>query len=489
MFHQNTAPDFISASNYPRPGKFGRMFPYLDAWSTDELDPEQYLNIIGDKEDFLYTPIKDPPEGVSIPAGYTYLGQFLTHDLSFDPTSIAERMDDLDFLWNYRSPGLDLDSMYGGGPKISPYLYDDEGAFLLETKNSNFGDVVKVYDVPRLNNKPIIADPRNDENVMVSQLHVAFMKLHNKMLEIAAPHFHGFDRFLEARRMTIWHYQYVILHDYLPKILGEKMREKIIRESRLTRFGGCDEPFIPVEFSAAIFRFGHSQVRNSYQFNQSVSDTTALFPDKRPDRLFYVDWQFFFGEGVDTKILQKSNLTPEDINRIYDFEKYIAGYAIIPASIISPIFVSSLSELGDKNHPINLVKTTLLRGLKLKLPSGQSIAKSLGFDTLNWVKLNEFFNENKFPKELEIQKFQENTPLFYYILAEAVAENNGETLGSVGGYILCEVLTGLLKTDKNSYLNINPDWVPEDINGNKKTKFEMADLLQLAGVFPGAFPP
>ncbi len=487
MFHQNTVPDFISSSNYPRPGKFGRMFPHLDAWSTYERDPEQYLNIIGDGKKFLYTRIK---RFSKIPAGYTYLGQFLTHDLSFDPTSIAERIDDLDFLWNYRSPALDLDSIYGGGPKISPYLYDGNGAFLLETRTTNIGDIVEFYDVPRLKNRAIIPDPRNDENVMVSQLQVAFMKLHNRMLEVVAPHIHGFDRFLEARRMTIWHYQYIILNDYLPKILGEKMREKIIRESRLTRFGGCDEPFIPVEFSAAIFRFGHSQVRNSYQFNISVSDATALLPDLRPEQLFYVDWRFFFGAGVDTKELQNSNLTSEDVKRIYDVDKFTLGRATIPASLISPIFVDSLSEVGDQNHPVNLVKTTLLRGLKLRLPSGQSIAKSLGYAMVDWSKLKGYFNNDRFPSgELRIEKFQENTPLFYYILAEAVAENDGETLGSVGGYILCEVLTGLLKTDKHSYLNQDTDWVPEDIHGNKKPTFDMADLLQLAGVFPGAFPP
>src|SRR5262249_4606722 len=152
-------------------------------------------------------------------AGFTYLGQFIDHDLTFDPNSKLERENDPDALVDFRTPRLDLDSLYGDGPADNPFLYQDDGVHFLLGLNQAFEE-----DLPRNSaeaRRALIGDPRNDENLIVSQLHLAFLKYHNRVvdaLRAIRPELSGEKLFGEARRIVRWHYQWIVIHEFLRAI-------------------------------------------------------------------------------------------------------------------------------------------------------------------------------------------------------------------------------------------------------------------------------
>ncbi len=486
-------PDIASQCTYAR--KFGRLFPHLDAWTTDEQMPSDYLKTISDEQDFLFQSFNDSS---GIPAGYTYLGQFIAHDLSLDPSSTHETLADNEPIWNYRSQALDLDALYGGGPWGSPFLYDHDYKFVLERIWEPSYKQPPFYDIPRYNGKAIIADKRNDENLLISQLHLAFMCFHNKMIDRCKGKFMGEKVFFEARRLTIWHYQYVVVHDYLKQILGIKVWNDALRLLQIGTYFG-QKPFIPVEFASAVFRFGHSQVRETYLFNQYLPLTRPIgLPIEKPGPPpFFVNWQLFFGTGMEARLFPNLNkLTQTEIASIFYVHKYEKeDRCLIHANKISPIFSTTLKKMGPDERPINLVNQNLQRGLKHKLPAGQAIAEMLGCPPVDWTALKYFFISSvngcsKFPSSLNPEWFQNNTPLYYYILAEAYQQRGGQQLGALGAHIVKEVIVGLLKSDPTSYINQKHNWVPKvkTHNGDwvEKIDFSMADLLEMAGVFHGA---
>lgn len=140
----------------------------------------------------------------------------------------------------------------------------------------------------------LIGDKRNDENKIVSQIHALFLKFHNKVFDDLGrfssqrePSRFGNDhnRFLEAQRIVRWCYQWIVLNDYLPKICRKDIVKQIMpsEEEWTPHFKFYDaksgQAFMPVEFSVAAFRFGHSMVRPSYSLNDTTiqSDTTPEF--------------------------------------------------------------------------------------------------------------------------------------------------------------------------------------------------------------------
>ena len=130
------------------------------------------------------------PDNPRIPAGYTYLGQFVDHDITFDPTSKLRGHNDPRTLANFRTPRFDLDSLYGSGPKDQPFLYDwsserHPGVKLLVGASSGEGSITA--DLPRnAQGRALIGDARNDENLAVSAMHAAFLKFHNAILDNGA---------------------------------------------------------------------------------------------------------------------------------------------------------------------------------------------------------------------------------------------------------------------------------------------------------------
>src|SRR6266436_2330016 len=175
-------------------GRFGRMFRTLPAAHFNQKDLEKLAAAMVAKHE-------DPPtsedeiddeENQGIDAGYTYLGQFIDHDLTFDPASSLQRQNDPDALVDFRTPRFDLDSVYGRGPDDQPYLYADGRHFLLGEALTGraLGQALTANDLPRSRAKvvdpngqarAIIGDPRNDENIIVSQLQGLMLRLHNKL--------------------------------------------------------------------------------------------------------------------------------------------------------------------------------------------------------------------------------------------------------------------------------------------------------------------
>src|SRR3954454_9471413 len=160
-------------------GRFGRMFRTLTPAEHTEDDLTKLAAAMTAEREDPPTPEDedDDEENPDISAGYTYFGQFIDHDLTFDPASSLQKTNDPDGLVDFRTPRFDLDCVYGRGPDDQPYLYDDDGIHLLHGTRQLTGNPhdPNTFDLPRDTRgtgerRAIIGDPRNDENVIVSQL-------------------------------------------------------------------------------------------------------------------------------------------------------------------------------------------------------------------------------------------------------------------------------------------------------------------------------
>jgi hypothetical protein len=472
-------------------GRFGRLFPTLPPFAADTpLVRDALLDLGGkggpmDPADDLSDPITlitDPaksannPDNPAITAGFTFLGQFLDHDMTFDPTSSLARQQDPESIRNFRIPALDLDSVYGGGPVASPHLYDstiDGGRTTLLTEEIPGSGAVSVgnmtrFDVPRnAQRTALLGDPRNDENLIVSQLHLALLRFHNKVvadveLELGPGYTPG-EIFAEAQRVVRWHYQWLVIHEFLVRTVGGQLVDDVLSNGP-RHFRWRNHPYIPVEFSVAAYRFGHSQVRPSYRanFGTSASDPTQQFfglifdpaaadPDdpadlrggKRSARRF-IDWQTFFDFG-DDRVRQNKR---------------------IDTKLSTPLFDLMGQPQGE---PTSLASRNLLRNLTMKVPSGQRVARAMKVPALAPTDLDDLK-----PLHLDMR-----TPLWFYVLREAEVTQNGERLGPVGGRIVAEIMIGLIQGDGQSYLRQEPDWTPTyGPNGS----FATTDLLIAADV-------
>jgi hypothetical protein len=406
------------------------------------------------------TPAGPAGDNPDIPSGYTYLGQFVDHDITFDPVSGLDRTNDPDALHNFRTPRFDLDSLYGRGQADSPYLYDqDDPASLLVGANVDVKENEPV-DLPRnQQGRALIGDPRNDVHFIVSQLHLAFIRFHNAVVDQLRFTADPAQLFDEARRTVTWHYQWIVIHDFLARLVGPELLAQILVVSEKTGKARADlqfftwrtQPFIPVEFSAAAYRFGHSIVRDRYRLNDTLDPLPILTDIRVANRLQHlggfrvlpkgwsVQWKHFFDLG---------GVTPQHSRRL---DTKLAE----PMRSLPP-------QLDDQRRSLGLIN--MLRGRALQLPSGQAVAAAMG-TSLPAATLG----------------LTGETPLWFYCLREAEVLHEGRTLGPTGGRIVAEVLVGLLKGDPSSYLRQQPAWTPE-LPGATKGAFTMVDLLRFAGV-------
>ena len=515
-------------------GRFGRMFrelpPAVHApaalialGKAMTSDPEA---VDGKPAAAPETPahLQDDEENAGIDAGYTYFGQFIDHDLTFDPASSLMQQNDPDALVDYRTPRLDLDSLYGRGPAEQPYMYRGDklrvGRPLFENaKPSPARDVPRFIDPedPPAPHRALIGDKRNDENVIVSQLQSTFLQLHNKLGDDAR--LGPSPSFEEVQRMVRWHYQYVVVNDYLVRICGEAMVDSILphrrrdapawdKKPKLDFFHFRNEPFMPIEFSAAAYRFGHSMVRPIYRLNTELhggDDPNHATPDEivrgLAGRFFIfagvhdrglngfdafpkewaIDWSLFFdinGSGtaggkkraqpaykIDTSLVNPLGFLPE----------FSLTSNPPPPLTIAQMQGAPIDPVGD---PANLAARNLLRGRSMSLPSGQSVARAMGLTPIPdhelWVGKAIVDELATSPTLTSIDpSFAGNAPLWYYVLAEAQhdwlkrakaphGKGNAEPLhlGPVGGRIVAETIIGLIAADGFSYLNQDPNWVP-----------------------------
>ena len=254
-------------------GRFGRLFRSLPPaiFGKNDDDIKQNLKALGEKMSATFDPPTDgkDPEESGIPALYTYLGQFIDHDLTFDPASSLQMQDDPDALTDFRTPAFDLDNIYGRGPDDQPYMYDTDGkSFLLGTPLT--GSDFPSTDLPRNSATParaLIGDPRNDENTIVSQLQGLFHRFHNRTVKDNST-----LTFEQIQKLVRFHYQYVVLNDFLSRIIQADVLDALkvngkYDQKKLKFFHWKNGPFMPVEFSVACYRLGHSMIRPGYRLN------------------------------------------------------------------------------------------------------------------------------------------------------------------------------------------------------------------------------
>src|SRR3989442_2295964 len=196
-----------------------------------------------------------------VEAGQPFFGQYLAHDLTADRSPLRAH-GNIEALRNIRSPRANLEALYAGGPVGSPYLYDqtDPAKLLLGADGR---------DLPR-NQQGIalIGDPRNDVHAFMTGLQLAFIRAHNYLVDrLRADGVPDSDLFEYARLALVWHYQWVILHDFLPTLVGNKLTATVLQDGpRFFRPEG--EPYIPVGFADGAYRYGHSQIKADYQLQE-----------------------------------------------------------------------------------------------------------------------------------------------------------------------------------------------------------------------------
>jgi hypothetical protein len=404
---------------------YARMFPELPSFQADE----QFLHALGSAGGLCDCgDIDDSPDSLAdTAAGWPIFGQFVAHDITADRSILRAHTNTAE-LHNARSPKLNLESLYGDGPTGHPFLYqrDDPAKFLLGSDNANVQRNAE--------GTAVIGDPRNDSHMLISQLHLAVLKAHNAFVDDArregVPSGCVFD---EAARQLRWHYQWIVLHEFLPTLVGPTLAEEVLEEGpRYFRPG--HDAFIPLEFADAAYRYGHSQIRHRYHLNLQ-GNPVPLFPDllgfRAIPREHAVDWKLFF-DAPGAVSAQRA--------------KKIDG-KLVKALIELPVAVTGETEI-DAYH--SLAVRDLQRGQGVGLPSGEVVARHLGIDPLTTDDVG-----------IASTDWRGDTPLWYYILREADVCAGGHRLGPVGARIVAEVLVGLVSADETSFCQSRQEWRPK----------------------------
>jgi hypothetical protein len=446
-------------------GRFGRMFRKLQPcppYTVDELNALAELMREREGGSGGWGQPDAQPQGGDNPdiaSAFTYFGQFVDHDITFDASSRLQVHNDLDALVDFRTPRYDLDSLYGSGPVDEPFQYDQTNPGRLLVGDNGHGE----RDLPRNpQGIALIGDPRNDENVIVSGLQILMILLHNKLADVVdgVASTVEADRFDETRKRVRWHYQWVVVHDYLPRICGSDLVNSLMQieadgdvKWKLRFYTPKKNAYMPIEFAAAAFRFGHSQVRTAYILNNTIQvkpifvagDQHGLGSDLRGGQALLPQWTVGWEHFI------KLDETEPAPSRLIDTK-------ISPALFDLPRFPA--------DTPQSLPLRNLLRGQDKDLPSGQDVAKALGETALTGADLGGIVDP---------------TPLWFYILKEAELKTGGRALGPTGARIVAETLLGMLKTDPASYVNRDPLWKPTlDGASAPDGTFGLADLIQFA---------
>lgn len=469
-------------------GRFGRMFPTLPARKPTGLPLAEEYGLPGGKLDGGQTTADD--DNPTMLAGFTFLGQFIDHNITFDPTSVLGQSTEATSLTDFHSPQLNLGSLYGAGPTVHPYLYDPNSHGTKLAISDDGTDLARTTTGVAL-----IGDPRNDENMLLAQIHRAMIHFHNAVVDglqsatytdvfgnhlppqppdqppteqpgvpldqlLDGENYYD-DVFASAQQLVRWHYQWIIVHEFLPLVCDPETLKDIQRHG--TRFfQPGDTPFMPVEFSVAGFRaLGHPSIRSSYQMNADFS--ALLFPDDPDapttprtdlrggvvDPGHAMDYSLFFATDPDTAPQHAKKIQGKLNTQVLD----------LPSSAVPG------AKQGALARPVaSLAVRNLLRSEALGLPSGQDVARKIG----------------EIPLSDELLDSTGPIYLWYYILKEAEVYGNSSRLGPVGTRIVGETLVGLLDADPTSFRSVYPQWRPT--LATRPGRFEMADLLRVAGL-------
>jgi len=487
----------------------------------------------------------------TIPAVYTYWGQFIDHDMTAN-TDVTSAVSDIRVspvvpkdpafiaanLKNRRRPTFDLDSVYGNGPGLYDDYHrpdpgpDDQGFYdgiRFRVGENATGDGIPGVrippeddlsrDLPRIGplldagviteadlpaslkndpgnrTRPLIGDLRNDENLIVAQFHLAVLRFHNEVVEAIekAPQDFGLyadaseaERFEAARRLTRYHYQWLVINDYLKTVTLPGIVDKVL-------VGGTHhyEPlpdgtlFAPLEYSVAAFRFGHTMVRGAYDHNRNFGNPVPPATTSVERNATFANLFLFTGNGhlIDADITKSvrnpfRGLPTLPFNWIIEWDRMSSKVDPNPAHfarnldtrLVDPIhnMVNEGTDADiqdDAGKPIrqllrSLAQRNLLRGYGLSIPTGQAMAAAMGVKLLTADELQQG-NADAVNQALTNGGFLEHTPLWYYVLKEAEVRANGNSLGELGSRIVVETQVGLMRNDPNSYLNDSDgEWNP-----------------------------
>jgi hypothetical protein len=409
-------------------GGYRRLLPELDPLDCGD-DALHALGRAGGVCDAAAAAVQVGTDGANPDAegaaGWPVFGQFVAHDITADRSPLTHHAE-LAEVRNAHSPRANLEPVYGDGPAGMPFLYDrDDPAKLLVGRN----DAGQPADLPRNpQGVALIADPRNDVHLLMSQLHVAMLHVHNGLVDrLRGDGVAEAELFAEARQAATWHYQWVLLEDFLPRVVGEGLAAELLAGGARSYRPDPGEAWIPLEFADAAYRFGHSQIRDRYQVNRDA-EPVPLLPDLlgfRPvPAVLTVDWSFLF---------DLPGRPPAQ--RAKRIDGRLAGSLIqLPRAITG---VDGGEDYGS------LAVRDLQRG------------QGVGLGAVGW--------------------WQE-TPLWFYLLKEAEHRGGGEHLGPVGGRLVGEVLVGIVDADGESYRAVDPGWRPT-LPAARPGRFGLADLL------------
>lgn len=487
------------------PGKFGIMFPNLLPLHADDdalFELAKAMREAGDLE-------QDPdPKGdnPNIPAGYTYLGQFIDHDITLDTTPLDQQKADPKATTNFRTPSLDLDSLYGDGPGIHPYLYQRDPQTFSIIPKLLIGHTAASPDKGRPplaafpNDLPrnqvghaLIFDERNDENLLVSQLHLLMLKFNNAVvthLGTTQPQLKGSALFQEARRIVTWHYQWIVLFDFVERLTEPGLINKIKKEGR--RFYRFKlRPYMPAEFAAACYRLGHSMVRETYDHNRLFNSGPDAFTRGTLKLLFDFTGKsgFIIGElDPDPTDPPPNPQAKLPSNWIIDWRRFFdvagkggPGFGFNFSRRLDPFIAPSLHQLPglradpteDERREANLAFRNLRRGVQIGLPSGQDVCRAMGIEPLKPADIA----KGPDGKVAAKHGLHEASPLWYYVLKEAEHHHKGQRLGPMASTIVAETFLGMVHGDQESFLWKHSNWKPE-LPCKQEGHFTMADLIR-----------
>ncbi len=468
----------------------------------------------------------------TIPAGFTYLGQFVDHDLTMDRTA-TQLGDDVNLgdLVQGRSPALDLDSVYGRGPgdRIDRQFYAEDGVTLKVGKTSatTFPDErvnveLEGFDLPRVGGSvgthadrrlPLIPDTRNDENLVIAQTHLAFIRFHNRVVEeLALKGLSGRRLFTAAREEVVRHYQFMLRTDFLPRIVDPGVVDDVFTNGR--RFFEAPghgrgrhghRPTMPIEFSVAAYRLGHSMIRGAYQWNR-VFNGTGPGPIASLFLLFVFtgvagnfDPRSSGNTELDDPNFGETDRLPTnwiaDFRRLFDFTEAGRPDLAPPAAtgggnvtkrldtlLVDPLRQLPAGTFGGRGTTFpeiqrNLAFRNLTRANMVSLASGQQMAKFLKVQPLTEEQIRDGNGGASLDGLTDEQRtaITRDTPLWFYILREA--ELNNGRLGAVGGRIVVEVFHRAMEGSRTSIVR-EPSWRPTF--GPDSNTFRMTDLLLFA---------
>jgi hypothetical protein len=458
---------------------YGFLFPKLrgQAWVPPGADDRERVANLRTLARDLYA----PSEEGTLAAAYTFFGQLVTHDVSFD---VRIELGDQELGHaNQRTSGFDLDCIYGAGPRCHPHLYEQRDPRRLCIGRNANGEP----DLPRsqdssldgaatramnLRRVALIADPRNDENIVTAQLHLAFLKFHNLQVQRLG----DFER---AREQTRLHYQWVLLHDYLAQLCSPALLDALQRPGAVRFFPRSEPVFVPYEFALAAFRFGHSMVGPRYFLNDALEE--ERIPAFPLHDFYAVDW--ISRDANAARLLDGQRVLPPRWSVQWD--RFLPGDPEAGAQRAQQIDMRIDGTLRQLPMPANrdLAFRTLLRGWQVGLPSGQAVAAHINETVLDpddkhddplWIYvLREAQHEAEKKRLAEVEARDGRTR------GGAAATGAGRALGPVAARIVAEVCVRLLEEGPKSLLGGNRGWQPEAVK--QGGSYTLRDFLADAG--------